>query len=49
MTFDLYIIILKVLTMVFTDKVNHTMVTMTITGTDSTSNKTQVSQVVWLH
>ena len=35
--------------MVFTDKVNRTMVAMALTGTNSASNKTRVCQVVWLH
>ena len=35
--------------MVFTDKINRTMVAITMAGTNSTGNKTQVYYIVWLH
>lgn len=34
--------------MVFTDKINRTMVAITMAGTNSTGNKTQVYYIVWL-
>lgn len=39
---DLYKLMLQVLSVVFTDKINRTMVAMALTGTNATSNKMHV-------